>query len=97
MSLVFAGSPLIMNNEISNNLATGVFGALQGIPTDPNNDAIATGGGITIDNNSTPILVQNVIIQQSGGRWWGCVRDYATQRELAGLCKQHHRGQCLDA
>jgi parallel beta-helix repeat protein len=59
IDLSSAGTPMIMNNTISHNLATGVFGATPE----------ATGGGISVDNNTAATLIQNLVINNSAD--WG--------------------------
>ena len=61
VSLSNAGSPTLLNNLISGNLATGTFGCISGIPCLPEPDNVAWGGGISVDA-SNPNLIQNLII-----------------------------------
>jgi len=58
ISLDAAGAPLIENNLISQNVATGVFGGPTGGPA-------AAGGGIAMINNSNPRIIQNLIINNT--------------------------------
>jgi hypothetical protein len=68
IDLNFAGTPLLINNTISNNLATGVFsnklatGVVGPTPEAP-------GGGISVESGTTPELIQNLVINNTAD--WG--------------------------